>query len=135
MKIDKKSSSSNLIFQTRFDRYGGRLLQAGCIAVYGKTHIDLHLIKFEKSSWMNLIFCRFQTWIFQATQVCKSKVRNGQKIKFIQLDFSNSIFSKGKCRSKGWKSNNILLVFYLLVHLASGDFEMKVLQVSAFLLV
>ena len=76
-------------------RYGGRLLQAGCVVVYGKkptywSTLDLKKIKFE--NWMDLIFCLFQTWILQATQVVKVKFENRQRIKFIQLDFSNSIF-------------------------------------------
>ena len=35
-------------------RYGGRLLQAGCVVVYGKKPIDLHLI-FKKSSLKNQV--------------------------------------------------------------------------------
>ena len=66
--------------------------------------IDLHLI-FEKTSLKNQVG---QTWFFVYLELdfCrllrqKNQVPHRQKIKFVQLAFSNSFFSKIKCRSIG----------------------------------
>ena len=50
---------------------------------------DFRKIEFEKSSWTDLISTT-------ASVACKIHVRNRQKIKFVQLDFSQI-----KCRSTG----------------------------------
>ena len=57
------------------------------------SSFDLRLI-FEKSSMKNQIG---QTWFFVYFKLdfyCKIQVQIRQKIKFSQLDFSNSIFQK-----------------------------------------
>jgi hypothetical protein len=49
-------------------------------------------IEFEKSSLMNWNFCLVWTRFFTACVPCKIWDWNRQKIEFIKLDFSNSIF-------------------------------------------
>ena len=48
----------------------------------------------EKSSWTNFIFDLFQIWFLLPVLPAKFNFETDQKIKFIQLDFSNSIFQK-----------------------------------------
>ena len=49
-------------------------------------------IEFKQSNRTSLIFSLFRNLILQATQTGKNQIWNRQKIKFVQLDFSNSIF-------------------------------------------
>ena len=67
--------------------------------------INLHLI-FEKSSLKNQVgrtgfFLSILNWIFAGYTGSKNQVRNRQKIKFVQLDFSNLIFQKVSTDQQG----------------------------------
>ena len=70
--------------------------------------VDFWKIKFEKSSWTNLIFCPHILKLnFAGYRGSKNQVGNRQKIKFVQLDLSNSIFQKSTADQQGvwdWKS-------------------------------
>ena len=63
------------------------------------SKLDLGKMKFEKSSWRNLITLNL---IFTTCVASTNQFRNRQKFKFVQLDFSNLIFQKIKCRSIGF---------------------------------
>ena len=54
--------------------------------------LDFWKIGFEKSSWMNLIFLSISKLNFAGYTGSKYQVQTRQKIKFVQLDFSNSFF-------------------------------------------
>ena len=56
--------------------------------------IDLNYwnIEFENSSRTILIYLYFSNMIFTVYVARKIQVQNRQKIKFVQFDFSNSIF-------------------------------------------
>ena len=54
--------------------------------------LDFWKIEFEKSSWMNLIFGLFQTWILQATQAVKIKFEIDQKSSSANLTFQTRFF-------------------------------------------
>ena len=58
--------------------------------------IDLNYwnIEFENSSRTILIYLYFSNMIFTVYVARKIQVQNRQKIKFVQLDFSNSIVQK-----------------------------------------
>ena len=67
--------------------------------------INLHLI-FKKFSLKNQdgrtgFFLIILDWIFTASVACKNHVWNRQKIKFVQLDFSNLTFQKSSADQQG----------------------------------
>ena len=74
------------------------------LSVQHNSHaVPLHLI-FEKSSLKNPVrrtgFLVYFELDFYSCVACK-KVRNGLKIQFIELDFSNSIFQKSSAEGQG----------------------------------
>ena len=59
-------------------------------------------MEFVKSSWMNLIFCLFQTWIWQATQAEKIKFKIDKKSGSSNMIFQTQFFQKSIGGSSIW---------------------------------
>ena len=70
------------------------------VQIYSKTFPFLICTWFLKN--------QVRTWFLQATQAVKIKFKNRLKSKFIELDFSNSIFQKSSIDQQGdcWFQNS-----------------------------